>query len=85
MKRQNLGDLNGYLFEQLERLNEPDMSEAELRLEFERSVRVEGVASEIVKVGRLALDAQKAMSGMSDVINPTLPPMLEADTADTIN
>ena len=50
MKRQNLGDLNGYLFEQLERLNEPDMSEAELRLEFERSVRVEGVASEIVKV-----------------------------------
>ncbi|CZQ83618.1 hypothetical protein SDC9_72848 [bioreactor metagenome] len=85
MKRQNLGDLNGYLFEQLERLNEPDMSEAELRLEFERSVRVEGVASEIVKVGRLALDAQKAMSSMSDVINPTLPPMLEADTADTIN
>ena len=85
MKRQNLGDLNGYLFEQLERLNEPDMSEDELRLEFERSVRVEGVASEIVKVGRLALDAQKAMSSMSDVINPTLPPMLEADTADTIN
>ena len=85
MKRQNLGDLNGYLFEQLERLNEPDMSEAELRLEFERSVRDEGVASEIVKVGRLALDAQKAMSSMSDVINPTLPPMLEADTADTIN
>ena len=85
MKRQNLGDLNGYLFEQPERLNEPDMSEAELRLEFERSVRVEGVASEIVKVGRLALDAQKAMSSMSDVINPTLPPMLEADTADTIN
>ena len=85
MKRQNLGDLNGYLFEQLERLNEPDMSEAELRLEFERSVRIEGVASEIVKVGRLALDAQKSMSSMSDVINPTLPPMLEADTADTIN
>ena len=85
MKRQNLGDLNGYLFEQLERLNEPDMSEAELRFEFERSVRIEGVASEIVKVGRLALDAQKAMSSMSDVINPTLPPMLEADTADTIN
>ena len=48
-------------------------------------MRVEGVASEIVKVGRLALDAQKAMSSMSDVINPTLPPMLEADTADTIN
>ena len=85
MKRQNLRDLNGYLFEQLERLNEPDMSEAELRLEFERSVRIEGVAREIVKVGRLALDAQKAMSSMSDVINPTLPPMLEADTADTIN
>ena len=84
MKRQNLGDLNGYLFAQLERLNEPDMSEAELRLEFERSVRIAGVASEIVKVGRLALDEQKAMSRMSDVINPTLPPMLEADTADTI-
>lgn len=82
MKRQNLGDLNGYLFEQLERLNEPDMSEAELRLEFERSVRIEGVASEIVKVGRLALDAQKAVSRSMDIINPALPPMLEADTAD---
>lgn len=83
MRRQNLGDLNGYLFEQLERLNEPDMSETELKQEIERSKAVAGIAEQVVNAGNLALRAQKAFEN-NKIIDAKIPDMLEADTAEKI-
>lgn len=81
MKRQNLGDLNGYLFEQLERLNEPDMNEAEVRQEIERARAVAAIAGQVVSAGHLALRAEKAYD-RHEAINAKMPEMLEADTVE---
>lgn len=83
MKRQNLGDLNGYLFEQLERLNDPEMTESEIKQEIDRAKAVASIAGQVVNAGHLALKAEKAYD-RNDAINAKMPEMLEADTADLI-
>ena len=55
----NLGDLNMYLFEQLERLNEEDVSGETLNNEIERSSAVTKVAGAIIDNARLVLQAEK--------------------------
>lgn len=60
MKKQSLGDLNGYLFEQLERLNDPELTEEELSQELQRAKAVTGVASQIVANAQVVLKAKLA-------------------------
>lgn len=60
MKTQSLGDLNGYLFEQLERLNDPDLTEEELKTELERTKAVTSVAGQIVANAQVVLKAKLA-------------------------
>ncbi|OJG28975.1 Phage protein [Enterococcus devriesei] len=72
-----------YLFEQLERLNEPDMKEGQKQWELERSRAVANLASQVVAAGQLALRAEKAYD-RNEAINAKMPEMLEADTADKI-
>lgn len=60
MKKQSLGDLNGYLFEQLERLNDPELTEDELALELQRAKAVTGVASQVVANAQVVLKAKLA-------------------------
>lgn len=84
MKRQNLGDLNGYLFEQLERLNDPEMSEAEIKQEIGRAKAVSAIAGQVINAGHLALKAEKAYDRI-EAINAKMPEMLEADTTDKLN
>lgn len=83
MKRQNLGDLNGYLFEQLERLNDPDMTKEEIALEIDRANAISRVATQAVSAGHLALKAEITYQ-KHEAINAKMPEMLEADTADKI-
>lgn len=60
MKRNTLSDLNGYLFEQIERLNADELKGEELKDEIERARAVTGVATQIIANGNLALKAQIA-------------------------
>ena len=57
--RNTLGGLNNHLFEQLERLNDEELTEGELQKEIHRSKSIEGVAKQIIENGRLVLDSHK--------------------------
>ena len=50
--RNTLGDLNNHLFEQLERLNDEELTEGELQKEIQRSKSIEGVAKQIIENGK---------------------------------
>lgn len=76
MQRNTLGDLNGYLFEQLERLNDPDLSPEELQMEFERSKAVTELGKTIVSNANVVLNAQKMFDGRMDA-DTKIPKMLE--------
>ena len=52
-------DLNNHLFEQLERLNNEELTDDELTKEIERSKALTGVSKQIIDNSKLALDAQK--------------------------
>lgn len=74
--KHNLSDLNGYLFEQLERLNESESKGDELKEEIERSKAISGVANNVLKTAELVLEGQKLMSDKMDA-DQKLPKMLE--------
>ncbi len=76
MIKNTLGDLNGYLFEQLERLNDEDLDEDMLKTELRRSKAVAEVAKQIIENGKLVLDAQKFVDKRNDAENE-LPKLLE--------
>lgn len=57
--RNKLSDLNNYLFEQMERLNEDDISKEGLEKEVIRTRAITSIAGEIINTGELALKAQK--------------------------
>lgn len=57
--KNTLGDLNNYLFESIERLNDDSLSEEELEKEIKRSEVVQKVAKTIIDNGALALQAKK--------------------------
>lgn len=79
MTRNKLGDLNNHLFEQLERLNDDDLSEQDLSKEIKRADAMTSVASQIIDNAELALKAQKYKVTQAQDINCdlTLPEMLE--------
>lgn len=66
-EKQTLGDLNGYLFEQLERLNDPDLTQEELEIELRRSKAVVSVSNQIVNNGNLVLSAQRFYDNRSNL------------------
>jgi len=57
--KNTLGDLNNYLFESIERLNDDSLSSEELDKEIKRSEAVQKVAKTIIDNGSLALQAKK--------------------------
>lgn len=59
--KNTLTDLNNYLFEQIERLNDDELSEDQLEKEIKRSEAVQKVARTIIENGQLALSAKKHM------------------------
>ena len=57
--KNTLEDLNNYLFESIERLNDDGMTEEQLDREIKRSEAVQKVAKTIIDNGTLALQAKK--------------------------
>lgn len=77
MARNKLIDLNNHLFEQLERLNDEDLTGEELDKEIERSKAITSIGKVIVDNARLALDAQKVKSEYNLEDTVEMPKMLE--------
>lgn len=74
--KNTLNDLNNYLFAQMERLNEEDLSEEKLETEVRRTKAMVSVASAIVGNANLALQAIKTKDSLQGA-DLKLPEMLE--------
>lgn len=59
MVKNSLEDLNNHLFEQLERLNDNDLTPEQIDQEIKRSNGMTAIAETIIRNGRLALDASE--------------------------
>ena len=73
--KNTLVDLNNYLFESIERLNDDELSDEELEREIKRSDAVQKVAKTIIENGSLALQAQRRIDDLGidkHVENPLL-------------
>lgn len=57
--KNTLMDLNNYLFEALERINDDSLSEEQLQKEITRSDATTGIAQTIIQNGELALKTMK--------------------------
>ena len=76
--RNTLADLNNHLFEQIERLNDEDLSDQELEKEVTRAKAIEGLASVVISNARLALDGQRFVQDYGYRENgPKLPEKLD--------
>ncbi|MCS8616356.1 hypothetical protein EFE01_01125 [Latilactobacillus curvatus] len=54
-----LADLNNFLFSEMERLNDEEMSDEKLTQEIERAKAINATASQVVNAGKLMLEAQQ--------------------------
>ena len=74
--KNNLADLNNHLFEQMERLNDDDLTEKQLAKEIKRARAMADIASKIISNADLGLQAEKLKVefGRRDI---QLPEMLE--------
>lgn len=70
-------DLNNYLYEQLERLNDDDLTDAELEKEIKKSKAVTDVARVIIDNANLAFKTIKYREEAGYGIYENLPNMLE--------
>ena len=59
--KNTLSDLNNYLFESIERLNDDELTDEQLEKEIKRSEAVQKIAKTIIENGALALQAKKHM------------------------
>lgn len=57
--KNTLADLNNYLFEAIERVNDDSLDDAQLEKEIKRSETVQKIAKTIIDNGNLALQAKK--------------------------
>ena len=71
--KNTLNDLNNYLFEAIERLNDDSLDETQLDKEIKRSEAVQKVASTIIANGTLALQAKKHLDEYGKGDNVELP------------
>ena len=67
MIKNTLGDWNGYLFEQLDRLNSEDLKGDALEAELKRGKAITEVAAQVIANGKLVLDAKKFVDDRNDV------------------
>lgn len=76
MARNTMVDLNNHLFEQMERLNDDDLTNEQLMMEYKRSQAMAMLSGRIIDNAAVALKAERLKSeyGIRDI---DLPAMLE--------
>ena len=75
--RNTLGDLNLYLFEQLERIQDDTLTAEELERELLKSRAISKIASQVIANGNLVLRAKELEVTLSGRENTPFPKMLE--------
>ena len=75
--RNTLQDLNNHLFEQLERLNDEELTEEDLEKELKRAAGMTKIAAHIIENGELAFKAMKHMDEYGYNTDQQIPAMLE--------
>ena len=75
--KNTLSDLNNYLFEQLERLNDDSLSDEELEREMKKTDAVVKVSEKIIETGELAFRTMQHMDQYGYGTERALPAMLE--------
>ena len=85
MPRNTLSDLNNHLFEQLERLNDDDLTEEDLQKEIARAKAITNTAAQIINNASLVLKSQTFLheyglvGGGKGKRNRKFPPMLRSE------
>ena len=74
--KNTLGDLNNHLFEQLERLNDEELTGEKLTQEIGRSKAIATIASQIIGNAHIVLHAQEVYNDQLKGLTP-MPKMLE--------
>ena len=77
--KNTLADLNNILFEQLERLNDDELTEEELELQLKKTDSIVKVSEKIIQNGELAFRAIQHKDKFYGTGGNTLPPMLEGE------
>lgn len=75
--RNTLGDLNNYLFETIERLNDDELTGQALTEELQKAKAITNVAAQIINNGNLALKAEVFKDNRGN-LDDNLPHMLGA-------
>ena len=81
MPRNKITDLNDHLFAQLERLNDEDLTPEKLQVEIERAKAVAAVASNIIGVAKVTVDAAKLLD-KNDHLKNDLPLLFDKKKED---
>ena len=71
--KNTLNDLNNYLFEAIERINDDSLDDAGLEKEIKRGEAVQKIAKTIIDNGNLALQAKKHLDEYGQGENIELP------------
>ena len=78
--KNTLTDLNNYLFEQLERLNDDDLTEEQLERELRKTDATTKIAEKIIANGELVFKTMKHMDDYGyNVKDRHMPDMLTAE------
>lgn len=84
--KNKLVDLNNHLFEQMERLNDDELTDDQLEKEVKRARAMEGLAANIIDNAKLTLESQKFIQDYGySAPSPKLPEMLEQRNEKTVN
>ena len=75
----DLTTLNNHLFQQLGRLNDPDLSGEKLTEEIQRSKAVTDISKEVIANGKLVLEAVKFKADLQGMPATDVPNLLGTD------